>query len=320
MGMIVAGIPSNRPALCREAVETWKETKEFDEIWLMWDGPGTGPPYEFTKSYLDRVFHHSDIEPSCIPTGSGCCRSRLVLEAWRNHEVKWLVHLDDDVRPSDGGGTFQFAIGQEFPFSRWLSTVGRLIYARGHPYELRIDRREPKIVHGIWNGNPDFDAATQLYETYSRGVTEYTCEPEQVVMRYGHYFPMSSMAVAIHRDLFPASYFLWMGKDLPLNKYGDIWCGVILKKICDHFGWLVTSGAPVVHHERASNVWENLRQEAKAIEYNERWWEWVDAVDIRSCSTVAQCYRQIATQMGMPKTEAFEQLRAKMIQWIGLFS
>lgn len=311
--MIVAGIPSNRPDLCRKAVEAWSASRQFDEIWVMWDSdspaPGPMPPPQF-------FFLHHDSEPSCIPTGSGCCRSRLVLEAWKNPDVEWLVHLDDDVLPIEGAGTWPSVIRVNNENTRWFNTMQSYEdWPRGHPWSERRRFRHPKVVHGLWNGVPDYDAVTQLLWDGIPHVSNEAPEP----VPYGLYFAMSSMAVAIHRDLFPACYFLWMGKELPLNKFGDIWCGVILKRICDHFGWLVTSGAPVVYHERASNVWENLRQECKAIEYNESWWRWVDAVDLRLCTTVSQCYRQIATQMEMPKTPAFEELRGKMLSWCAEF-
>ena len=314
MGMIVAGIPSNRAELCKEAVEAWKATGEFDEIWVMWDD--TRVPLDRFPPIPKRIFRHETDEPSCIPTGSGCCRSRLVLEAWKNPDVEWLVHLDDDVTPQEG--QWRKVIPGEEWHSRWISTMqGYRKYPRGHPYSEREKHDYPRLVHGMWNGVPDWDAVGQLNAYGESYKHDMAADPR--VVPYGLYFAMSSMAVAIHRDLFPASYFLWMGKDLPLNKFGDIWCGVILKRICDHFGWLVTSGAPVVYHERASNVWDNLRQECKAIAYNEYWWRWVDAVDLRLCRTVSQCYRQIATQMEMPKTAAFEELRAKMMEWINLF-
>ena len=310
MGLIVGAIASNRAKLCKKAIEVWKSRGEFDEIWIMWDGHIL-PILEAKDA--DKKFWHDVPDPRCIPSGSGCCRSRLVLEAWKRPDVEWLVHLDDDVIPHHGSWRTEIR-ARSAPESRWFRPIGWP--TRGLPYGIRSVDVTPKIVHGVWSGVPDFDAMTQLSASPMFPM-QFMNDRKQVP--YGLYFPMSSMAVAIHRDLFPASYFLWMGKDLPLNKFGDIWCGVILKRICDHFGWLVTSGAPVVYHERASNVWENLRQECKCIEENEQWWSWVDAVDLRLCSTVVQCYRQIATQMHMPDQPRFKELREKMLEWCELF-
>lgn len=315
MGKIVAGIPSNRPELCKKAVEAWKATGQFDEIWVMWDHT-LNPPNGLSIP-ANRILDHSEREPRCIPTGSGCCRSRLVLEAWKNPDVEWLVHLDDDVLPDRGRWPTELRTPHNW-LARWQTVSTELRFpTRGMPYAIRAQERLPKLVHGVWCGMPDLDAINQLAWM---GDPIPRFDGKSIPMQHGRYFPMSSMAVAIHRDLFPASYFLWMGKDLPLNKYGDIWCGVILKRICDHFGWLVTSGAPVVYHERASNVWENLRQECKCIEENEHWWEDVEAVDLHLCTTVAQCYRQIATQMHMPDQPRFKELRDKMLEWCQLFN
>ena len=314
MGKIVAAIASNRPELCKKAVEAWKARKEFDSIWVMWDQTSYPGDQE-----CNQIYYHDKKEPSCIPTGSGCCRSRLVLEAWKDPDVEWLVHLDDDVMPINGR-KWKEMTKQLHPDSSWFKIAregGR--FTRGHPYGVRTYSRLPHIVHGCWNGMPDLDAATQLQYEYKHAINLFDHSGMPVVIPRGQYFAMSAMAVAIHRDLFPASYFMWMGKDLPLNKFGDIWCGVILKRICDHFGWIATNGSPVVHHERASNVWSNYRQEGKCIEENESFWRWVDAVDISKCSTVIQCYEQIATQMEMPKRPEYKELRKKMMQWGGLF-
>ena len=320
MGKIIAGIPSNRPELCKKAVEAWRATGQFHEIWVMWDGQKdlayqVALAMELEGSGNTRIFVQ-DPNLSCIPTGSGCCRSRLVLEAWKDPDVEWIVHLDDDVMPSRGNWQHELRTPRHWT-ARWQSVSLDFGFpTRGLPYSTAREERLPKLVHGIWCGIPDVDAINQLAWP---GDPRPAFDPKSICMTYARYFTMSSMAVAIHRDLFPASYFLWMGKDLPLNKFGDIWCGVILKRICDHFGWLVTSGAPVVYHERASNVWENLRQECKCIEENEHFWEWVDAVDLSLCATVSQCYRRIAEGMYMPPEPRFKELREKMLSWISEF-
>ena len=93
----------------------------------------------------------------------------------------------------------------------------------------------------------------------------------------GRYYPMCGMNVALRPVVVPAFYFLLMGRDAGVDRFGDIWAGVFVKRICDHLGWAVNSGpAQVVADQRASNVWANLRKEAPGLELNETLWRAVD--------------------------------------------
>ena len=82
-------------------------------------------------------------------------------------------------------------------------------------------------------------------------------------------------------------------KTYGFDRFGDIWAGVILKKIADHLGYSINSGSPAIKHLRASNVWANLRKEAPGLGINETFWAAVDAVPLRG-STFRECYREIA--------------------------
>ena len=84
-----------------------------------------------------------------------------------------------------------------------------------------------------------------------------------------------------------------MGRDFEYDRFGDIWCGIISKKICDHLGLAVTSGEPLVHHDRASNVFTNLIKEAPGYRLNETLWKLIDSV-VLTGTTVASCAQQIA--------------------------
>lgn len=318
--MIIAAIPTTpeRAELCKEAVEVWKD--QFDEVWVIYDSPNKEMgSADFSP---DCLFAHDDVEAegiTCIPKRTGYCRSYLNYKAWQKKEVEWVVHLDDDVRPIGGQEYWRDLVGHKtLSSSRWFNTMVGDVYPRGHPYsERKWHLGQPlSLVHGLWKGMPDLDAITCL----SRWpiIPEPNLPEEQVVIPPGQYFAMSGMAVAIHRELLPAAYFTWGGWDLPLNKYGDIWCGVVLKKICDHLGKIVTNGGIFVQHDRASNIWANLRDEAKAVEYNEKFWKWVDQVELEGLTTVVDCYERICT-MWLPETPQFDEFRGKMQKWIELF-
>lgn len=104
------------------------------------------------------------------------------------------------------------------------------------------------------------------------------------------------MNLAFKPEIIPAPYFLLMGHGYEFDRFGDIWSGIILKKICDHLGYAITSGEPVVHHRRASNVWANLRKEDPGLEVNEEFWRVIDKVCL-SGKTFVECYQEIARSL-----------------------
>jgi hypothetical protein len=57
------------------------------------------------------------------------------------------------------------------------------------------------------------------------------------------------------------------------NRWEDIFGGWVFQKIAYEQGCCFNLNGPVVRHSRQSNVWHNLREEAKYIEQNETLWE-----------------------------------------------
>jgi hypothetical protein len=128
---------------------------------------------------------------------------------------------------------------------------------------------------------------------------------------------MSGMNLAFSPDLTPALYFLLMGAGWPYDRFDDIWAGVLAKKVCDHLGFAVVSGNPVIEHRRASNVFTNLQKEAAGIEANESFWRAVDAVRLESDDIVG-CYRELADKLTL-EGEYWQKLRGAMHLWLALF-
>jgi hypothetical protein len=64
-----------------------------------------------------------------------------------------------------------------------------------------------------------------------------------------------------------------MGKEHPFDRWGDIWSGIIAKKICDTEGWaVVINGSASIEHRRASDVNTNIKKEASGYAVNENLW------------------------------------------------
>lgn len=157
--------------------------------------------------------------------------------------------------------------------------------------------------------------------------------------------PFCGMNAMWRREAIPLSYHLLMGRSyrstppsvprfeadlttLPFDRFGDIWCGIIQKRICDHLGWIVSSGTPYIHHDRASDPFANLRKEANGIAENETFWERIDSIDIsgvspRCAAPAAMCYGIIADQIGTWKGEHmgyWDSLGRAMRTWASLFT
>jgi Reversibly glycosylated polypeptide len=248
-----------------------------------------------------------------IPRNTGCVRS---FGCWvaAQMDADMIVALDDDVRPHPDHPGFldaHWARLQRSSDPAWTSTLA-FAGPRGHPY-FALDRELPVVLnHGLWSGVPDFDAATQLVSSRLEVPGEWL---DQTIAR-GRYFPMCSMNIAWRPEFTPAMYFLLMGPDYPFDRFGDIWGGILAKRVADHLGFAVNSGSPAILHERASNVFTNLQKESRGLAMNETFWRAVDSVVLTS-ESVAGCYAQLAERL--PLEGDFVAIRKAMQAWAELF-
>jgi hypothetical protein len=248
-----------------------------------------------------------------IPRRTDCVRSYGYYKA-AQAGVDMIVTLDDDCYPQGDGflGRHYEKLQQPALDSAWTSS-GLGLLPRGMPYE-NTNRAAPCVLnHGLWTGVADLDAVTQLLNR--RLHQEF--EPANQVIPKGRFFPMCGMNLAFKPKMAPAMYFLLMGRDWPFDRFGDIWCGIFVKRICDHLGLAVRSGEPRIEHRRASNVWTNLRKELPGYEVNETLWQAVDSI-VLTKSTVQQCYKELAAKLPL-EGEYWERLRAAMSVWAELF-
>ncbi len=314
----VVVVPTAREQSVVGFLEAWREELAAATILVVEDGP--------ERSFAiagDNVRHFAwcDIEEQLgedawvIPRGSGCVRSFGCWLAWRM-QPDMIVALDDDTRPDPAHRGFLAAHWSRLQTAAdpaWVSTLDAAC-PRGMPYYSAS--REARVVlnHGLWTGVPDFDAATQLVASRVAIPDSWS---DQTIPR-GRYFPMCSMNVAWRPAFTAAMYFLLMGPDYPFDRFGDIWCGVLAKRVADHLGLAVNSGSPGVLHERASNVFANLAKESRGLAANETFWRAVDAV-VLSAESVPAAYAQLAERLALDQP-AFAQLRRAMRTWAGLFA
>jgi len=174
------------------------------------------------------------------------------------------ITLDDDVLP-DGNDPIQEhldALNQKVSI-HWMNTADYPM--RGLPYGTRTES-EVVLSHGVWKNVPDLDAPNQLVNpgvkpTFYKGV-----------IPKGVYYPMCIMNVAFKAKALPYMYQVPMNTH-GMDRFGDIWSGVLSKRDFDTHNWAVVSGYATIWHDRASNVFKNLQKEAKGLELNETFWK-----------------------------------------------
>lgn len=314
----VVVVPTAREASLAGFLEAWEDELADATILVVEDGPER----TFSVSGADvRHFAWCDIDEQLeasawiIPRGSGCVRSFGCWMAYRM-QPDMIVALDDDTRPDPAHPGFlgaHWARLQSASDPAWVSTLDAAS-PRGMPYFS--SHREPPVVlnHGLWSGVPDFDAATQLLASRVAISGRWS---DQTIPR-GSYFPMCSMNIAWRPEFTAAMYFLLMGPNYAFDRFGDIWGGVLAKRIADHLGLAVNSGSPGILHERASSVFSNLAKESRGLGANETFWRAVDSV-LLTADSVAGAYAQLAERMPLVQEE-FVLLRRAMRTWAELFS
>jgi hypothetical protein len=313
----VVVVPTAREECLARFLDAWEDELASATILVVEDGPER----TFSTSG-DNVQHFAwcDIDERLgdaawiIPRRSGCVRS---FGCWLATQMQpdMIVALDDDTRPDPAYPEFlesHWARLQSAADPAWVSTLDS-VSPRGVPY-FATDREAPVVInHGLWNGVPDFDAATQLLASRVEISTDWS---DQTIPR-GSYFPMCSMNIAWRPQFAAAMYFLLMGPEYPFDRFGDIWGGVLAKRIADHLGFAVNSGSPAILHERESNVFTNLAKESRGLAVNESFWRAVDSV-VLSADSVPSAYAQLADRLPLEQEE-FAALRRAMRIWAELF-
>jgi len=268
-------IPSNRADSIKTCLSAWEKEFSGHEVIVVEDGPKK--TFDLKPSVRHVSWEEVDtdlgVDGWIIPRRTDAVRNYGFLLAGRSNP-DMIVSLDDDCLPAELNFLLRHWQALEAParIDQPFNTVKGIwpdwdtIKARGFPRQVR--EREAVLNHGLWNGIPDFDGETQLLWPHLRA----SFPNESRVVPRGSLFPMCGMNVAFRPMLLPAMYFPPMGEGQPYHRFGDIWCGLVAKRVCDSFGWPVRSGAPCVQHERASDASRNAALEKPGIEENERLW------------------------------------------------
>lgn len=322
MNNIVVVVPTIREERIQAFLRAW----QFPcPVIVVEDNPEPTFQIEGVQHYAwDAIERDLGADSWIIPRRTDCVRSYGYWKAWQTG-AEVMVTLDDDCLPCDPPIAAYFLrshLDNLAPTAtpRWQSTLDGL-YPRGYPYTGTTIETPVALSHGLWTNVLDYDSLSQLH--YSREPHGEVTPIRGPVAR-GQYFPMCGMNLAWRREYTPLLYFLLMGTAAdgtpwPFDRFGDIWCGVIAKKILDHLGVGVHTGSPLVHHDRASNVWANFDKEHAGIKEHETFWRRIDATPLTG-SHLLGCYWQIAAAMAKWPGDYWPTLSRAMYTWSGLYA
>lgn len=332
-------VPSIRQASFARFVNEWRPTGLFDrvDLCLMEDNPVKTFP---TPDECMYHFSWEDIGNMdwawIVPRRSDTVRSYAYWMAQRQ-SYEFLMTLDDDCYPEPGYEDLDLQhLALLEGRTQWFNTLNS-VRPRGTPY-YNLGSRPIHVNHGLWTNVLDYDAPQQLVNPIPEVFTH-----DNRIVPHGSYHSLCGMNVMWRREAFVLSYHLLMGhmvdrsrrkrpdvpsgpvlKKLPFDRFGDIWCGIVQKKILDRLNWSISSGTPYIHHDRASNPFTNLRKEANGLEVNEWFWNRIDDVDLSTVnSNPVDCYRAIGNAVGRigGEHEAYwAELSEAMVTWADLFT
>lgn len=354
-------VPTIREKCMLDFYKRWDAVGLFDRVDLYVMEDNQRPTFEIMtgRPYGPRHLSWDNIEAQLkelswiIPRRSDTVRSYAYYFAWKMG-YKYIMTLDDDCYPCteedgityDGAGFVDEHLKWLDGRTRWFNTLSQ-VTPRGVPYFNRGKNERILVNHGLWTNVLDYDAPRQL----AAPAPEKFAFDNRIVPP-GSYFPMCGMNLMWKAEATVLMYHLLMGhvvgwnswrftrtkndvKDhngssrslfkLPFDRFGDIWCGIIMKKILDLTGNAASTGLPYIRHERASNPFTNLRKEANGLEVNEKFWEHVDAFYTDPNRSFHVIYSEmgahVSTYAEFPEhVEYFQALGTAMQAWAEMFT
>ncbi len=254
------------PTIREESYKVFREAwdglleKHGATLITVWDGDKPAIAVNDSKCLYLSEFMGKD-EDLIYNKNDGVRNAGFYFIAKNMPDVGYIITLDDDTLPiNDSIQDHIDALNMRVP-TTWISTTTEE-YPRGFPYGIR-EESEVVLSHGVWMGVKDWDAPTQLVKGNPNTGFYKGAIPR------GINYPMCGMNIAFKRKMLPYMYYAPMGHRVGLDRFADIWLGIESKKIIDENNWAVVTGYAKVLHNKASNVWTNLRKEASGLEMNE---------------------------------------------------
>lgn len=226
------------------------------------------PISEMASPSLDWLVLQRDV------SREGCARTKNkgVAEAMRRG-ADIVVVLDDDCFPAGWQPGQNYAEKFDLQFFAQLHAEAlrpqpiemvlpvTTPISRGTPYRERTIKLPVAASMGFWTDVGDYDACAQLVH----GAT-HPMEFKRVNVA-NMYFSLCGMNLAFR----PKEWLPWC-EFIDVPRFDDIWMGWLWQREAYRRGFCFNLNGPLVRHSRQSNVWQNLRDEANHLEWNETGW------------------------------------------------
>lgn len=196
-------------------------------------------------------------------------------------------------------------------------------FVRGYPFSLRSGVR-CALSSGLWLNLADYDAPTQALKPDMRN-TRYVDAVMTVPLK--SMMPMSGVNIAFDRELvgpamLPALKLVKEGK-VRWETMEDIWCGLVVKRVCDHLQLGVKSGIPYVWRNEKGSAFDSLKKEWEGVKLMEDVVPFFETIKLSPSSvTAADCVMEIAAavkeRLGSSNV-VFGSAADSMVEWVKLW-
>jgi hypothetical protein len=228
-------------------VVAWHNPVQFEKFLAAWGVTASDPRFHFQRD----------------KTKAGCALTKNAGVAAANAGI--VIVLDDDCYPAEGHCVDSFIeahVASLEPAPVEMFEAVTLPASRGTPYYNRMLRMPVAASMGYWRNIGDYDAPSQL----AFGADNPMRFTRKAI--HGRYFPLSGMNIAFR----PKQWFPWC-QFIDVPRFDDIWMGWLWQKEAYSLSYCFNLTGPDVFHSRQSNVWQNLRDEARHLERNETLWQ-----------------------------------------------
>jgi len=120
----------------------------------------------------------------------------------------------------------------------------------------------------------------------------------------GNFAPINTANTAYSIELLPCIYDTFQGAkvgELKLDRFGDIWCNFLAKKIIDAVGGKITIGIPLVEHRREPrDTMIDFKKEFWGIIVSEKLFEIGASIEIDS-KNYFDAYAELIQQLSTKK-------------------
>lgn len=315
-------IPTNRIESFKEFQRAWC-MKDWDTTIVVEDNPSRDKNFisDYHYSWKEIKEYMGD-SWKIISRQDSAIRSFGFLVAY-NLGADYIFSMDDDCRPNFSYSVHNWCeqhIDCLENHKRWMTSVPDC-RTRGLPYDNQGSLKNVMFSMGLWSKYADLDSVQVLSAKPNDDRLGWFNPPRATrIAPFGQYFPFCGMNFAFKREATPLCFFPPMGLNSEYSRFDDIWFGVVAKKICDHLGWYMSIGGPIVDHIKMSNKFANLTKEAPGIAFNEMFWEIIDEIKLTE-KTAVGCMKEMGAKLKEVAAIGYcQKLGDDMQTWASLFS